>query len=1015
MENIIRLCNNHTLFVGGASTREEAAAILALSQDQTPIGLMFKDSGIVTVKVGDGEVLNIPFRHIRLEDRGVVTQTLALEHEGQMIQGLGIGLPDDAVRLHAAYEMARKGLPYNWDDFLSSYRKDLEKIGSLFLDYVDTARLNGMQAQVITDPRVGENEVGLNTQTMEKLHKRLIKTNPELRDVDTLDGMWVLLQRYPVVGPNGARWVQLRLIKGAVSDKLLVNAKAWKELHDGDEDGDEGYIGVGQFARVGGTTPLPEFPKIELIQRDDLPEKKDANPVGTTMNMLAKDLTGSQHAVFHGLARAAGVRCAAKGTTPEEMTALFDRAVTGTFEIYRPLVENVMDKRKSEDGMTEFMAVVNQIESGRKGEAIKAEPFFPFLDENLQVKLQGVLGLVGGNTASARNTAFGRVLMAGQNGRDRAFAFVIDALTGLGIDPIDMLSALQNDATGHNLLFVPQPQKRMRKEATKWELVLDVDHNITNLKGVFENIKFNNQPVLKVVGMAELENGCIEVGVLLQPVWKKMTAAVPVISVLLPKIRKVSESDDQGHRFVSLPGMGERMFKPIFRLVDGEVVKLDLKHFLADTIKKAVESFSKRRWNKVDKQRFQDHMDRAVRSAIRDLVQMDENGKEALIRMSEFDVEVTGEMTVTQKWAVQEELLTKLHEMGYDVVTTSKNKPGTIVTRTWKLGVPRFLFAVNPFATDLDLKRRVEIREIRKALELANPIPAPINTKGCKIPGVLADCITTLNVVVADLKGLNVFEGTDGPFCFDTLLVTQSGVDKLALKKLGFHAVDEEEKNNIIDKLVAEGFTEDQIVVEEVDELLGDGLMSREFDIVVTGPVTDIGKIKATVGPIKGVMNPVPFRMFDADGNEIDIIVPHDTIVRKRAVDAIKYMMAAKAGITEIDPDNLPEIEIKKTMIVLEDGTEVGECITGPLPFYRPVQTGRSTFDIRTGVNGIKVQYHAMIMGKQKMNGQTIDRVRFNQPAWVAEDFAQIVDVRRKVMSVMAARAEMDEYELIEN
>jgi hypothetical protein len=309
--------------------------------------------------------------------------------------------------------------------------------------------------------------------------------------------------------------------------------------------------------------------------------------------------------------------------------------------------------------------------------------------------------------------------------------------------------------------------------------------------------------------------------------------------------------------------------------------------------------------------------------------------------------------------------------------------------------VARFIWSINPFANLLDAKRKVEPREIRKGLEFCNPITPPLKTKGSKVPAALAQVITTLNVAVMDLEGLNVFKGSDGEyFCFDTLLVTKSGVEKLKIKKLIFHADEEEQKNRIVQKLQAEGL---QVEVEELYESDGNGLHHMSFDIVAIGEIEDIGKIKSCVGPIKGVMNVAPFQLFDADGKEIDIIVPHTTVVKKRALDAVNYMMAANAGLTEIDPDNQPELEVIKKKITTEDGTVLGEFISGPLPFFRPVQTGRCTTDIRTGANGIKVQYHTMIMAGG------VDY--HNTPEWVKQDFAQLIECRAAVKKEMAARA----------
>ncbi len=1012
MKNMIKLVDNHTLFVEGADDRISAANILEENFSLSPLGAMFLRAGVFTLAIGKGRALNVPYRKVRLDDKNIRVKNTRLEVDGALIEGVSIDLPADVVRLQAAWDAARVGMPYNWTTFLDDYQKDLEKIGSLMFDHVDTARIDGLMAQVISNPGVGENQVGLNTKTMKQLHQRLITAgHDELESVDTLDGMWVLLQRYPVVSPTGARWVQLVMIKGAVSNKLLVNAKAWKELHDGDEDGDTGYIGINSTAKFGTVEPELELPAVVMTARDDLPEVKDADPVQTVMNMRARSLVGSQHQFFHGLARACAVRASnCTGVTCDSAVRGgkdgFDKAYRGIFKVYHPMAEGVFDKRKSEGGSDTFAALVTQMENHLTGVRVEAEAFFPFLeDETLRTKLTGALDMVGHSTRIAKATAFGRLLVGGDGNRHLAFGAIVEGLDANGVAPEDMIAALQNDALGKKIQPINLPNPRNREEREYMGVKLIVSKELKTVRDIFEKITFNNQAVLKVIDVKEFEDGTNEVKLRLIPVWKQGSKC-PMFTVQIPKISKIAGTED--HRFLNVPGLTTRMFCPIFRMTNGEVELVKIKLWFAEMVATGIESFSKRRGKNIDEKRFQAHMDRHIRKAIRELVSInseegceDEGIRETLVRMSEYRVEVSDD-SLSGELAKFEEILNHLKDMGLDITTTSKNHPGRIVTKAWKCGIPRFIWSVNPFANLLDMKRKVEVREIRKALEFVNPIPVPLKTKGVKLPVQFSNVLTTLNVAIMDLPGWNVFEGTDGEFCFDTLLVTDSGIEKLKVNKLKFNAQDAEQRDQIKEKLLREGFDEDQIHIEEVIEASGSGLTTVMYDILVKGEIKDIGKIKSAVGPIKGVMNPVPFRMFDANGNEIDIIVPHDTIVRKRAVDAVQYMMAA-AGLTEIDPDNQPELPVIKTMVML-DGVEIGEAIVGLLPFFRPVQTGRGTFDIRTGAYGIKVQYHSIIMSKG------VDEVDFhNTPDWVAEEFAQIINTRKEVMNLKSTTVEEEQ------
>lgn len=1003
---MIKLVDNHTLFVEGAEDRLSAISLLEEDFCHTPVGAMFHSAGVFTLNISENKVLHVPHRKVRLTDYNVVVKNVRMEVDGVLLSGVSIGLPDDVVRLHSAWVAATAGMPYNWTTFLKDYQGDLEKIGSMMLSHVDTARIDGMMAQAITHPMVGDDEVGLSTTMMKRLHKALMNEHPELKDVETLDGMWVLLQGYPVVSPTTARWVLLRLIKGGASDKILVNAKTWMELHDRDEDGDGAYIGINTTAKFGDIKPDLQMPAVVMTKRDDLPDvlggnlqgDKTADPVQTVMNMSARTLIGSQHQFFHGLARACAVAAERNGGKEA-----FDKAYRGVFKIYHPMAEGVFNKRKDEGGQPAFDALVTQMENHLVGKQVYASAFFPFLeDEKLQTKLVGALDMVSGSTRIARGTAFGRYLMAGASGTAEAFAAIASAME----DGEDMIATLQEDAMGNKIrpIAMPKPKSPPKK---RQEMGLTVGKDINGLMDVFHNITHNSQAVLKVVEMNGLEDGTTEVKVRLIPVWKQGTACVP-FTVLIPKISKVPSGE--GHRFLNLPGLTTRMFCPIFRMEDDVLVQVDLKLWFAEMIAAGIVSFANRKMKSINQIKLQAHMDRCVRKAVRDLLTInteipEEGIRQALVRASEYRVHVN-EGTISNKLAQYEEILTLLSHTGMDITTTSKNKPGTIVTKAWKGGIPRFIWSVNPFANLLDMKRKVEVREIRKALEFVNPIPAPIKTKGARIPDQFASVMTVLNVAIMDLPGWNVFEGSDGKFCFDTLLVTPSGIEKLKVKKLKFSAADGAERERLKWKLMGEGFSEEQIHIEEVTETLGNGLSTIGYDIVVTGEIEDIGKIKSAVGPVKGVMNPFPHQLFDENGIEIDLIVPHDTVVRKRAVDMLQYMMAVKNGITEVDPDNQPTLEVEKAKVTMDEGIDLGSAITGLLPFFRPTQTGRSTMDIRTGEYGVKVPYHAMIMA---------GGVDFHStPNWVSGDMAEIVRTRKAVMSLKASMIETEETPMIE-
>src|SRR5581483_8023506 len=138
----------------------------------------------------------------------------------------------------------------------------------------------------------------------------------------------------------------------------------------------------------------------------------------------------------------------------------------------------------------------------------------------------------------------------------------------------------------------------------------------------------------------------------------------------------------EGHVVVALPGTSPRLFLPRFFLVKGELVLQRFEAWLTETLKDAMKSLAKRRGT-LRSERASEVLDTAVRKAIQTLTISDP--QEDLIRQFEFKVEIEVTRNVRRDWASREAILDKLNEAGFDICTTSKNKPGTIVTRAGKL------------------------------------------------------------------------------------------------------------------------------------------------------------------------------------------------------------------------------------------------------------------------------------------------------------------------------------------
>ena len=260
----MRLLMNRTLFIERVNTKEEAIEFLmSMNQDENPLNRLLGEMLTKSGKLKLTPNLTVPFRKLFLET--LIFENMVIEEKGQRIEGIGIGLPKDVVRLYTAFETSLKGFRYNWDIFLFQYANDLKEQGALLFKHLDAMKTDGMMAQVITNPKIGKNEVGLSKWTAHRLLKSLQKTHPELEITTYLSGMKVLLQRYPVAFPKGSRWVLLRILKDAPDDKILVNAQTWKEFAGGDEDGDLGYLSVGETIEFSDLEEVGIYPNITIM------------------------------------------------------------------------------------------------------------------------------------------------------------------------------------------------------------------------------------------------------------------------------------------------------------------------------------------------------------------------------------------------------------------------------------------------------------------------------------------------------------------------------------------------------------------------------------------------------------------------------------------------------------------------------------------------------------------------------------------------------------------------------
>ena len=181
----------------------------------------------------------------RLSDLRIEPAVLTVENE--TAQGIVIQLPDDIVRVLALWEaLVVKKMDYNIQTFWEDYARDCQSfLAHLTEDWVQATRLNGIQAQVDTDVRLDLDEVGFAPETAQKVLEMLQELHPtEVLNFETLEGIEMLNQRFPVASPKGGRMTIIRILPDRQERVMYVNPEAWNDWQGGDTDGDGGYCAV---------------------------------------------------------------------------------------------------------------------------------------------------------------------------------------------------------------------------------------------------------------------------------------------------------------------------------------------------------------------------------------------------------------------------------------------------------------------------------------------------------------------------------------------------------------------------------------------------------------------------------------------------------------------------------------------------------------------------------------------------------------------------------------------------
>jgi hypothetical protein len=1000
-------------FIPGVLDPDAHEAIRLAVPEASPLAVAFRSGGSVLI----GKLV-VPVAHVSLSQVQVLPAQLA--YRNKLVVGVAIRLPDQLARLHAAWDAVSKGVEYDLTWLLKSYAADCGKeVGKLVENRVMRSLFDGLQGQASTDIRLPRNTVGMSRKTARLFFERLVKRHASFAALQDLDGVLILAQRFPVANPKGARWVKIIILPDVPDFQLLFNPIDWNDLNGGDTDGDQGFGSTDGKARIGKRLDVGPYP--HLVRYDEAgyrgmlgrlaagwtPTTPQA-AVERVMSMCIKELVGSLDYTFHNLARAYAVSRASGIPDLTTRKREFRTAYLTIFGVYFPVQEKVMDARKLDGGLDALYRLAEVLECAVAGKAIDPAAFDPFLTDTQQGLFREILYLLNHTLGAVRTTAFGTLVAAGRKRSEK----IGDLLSRLDLEDEDLLATLQDDAVGTALCELPPKRKSRKKKEqvaevprTAWidpEVKPDPQVPGDSLLALFRSVKYGQHALFTHVRFdgEYAPQGFNRVVFFVNPCWltTKGTSARHRVTLDFPAVFPVGKD---GHCLVEFPGLEARFFRPRFRLVEGAAVKIGFGTLLKELLLQVANGLLQRR--SLHAYKVQDAVERPFKRGllglqIRSLTDPEE-GRDGckllpssprldLIHRGEFEVETPGK-SVVDRWLRRTVLLTLLAEAGYDVLSTSKGLPGTVVAKANRYGVPEYLHAINPYAVYLDGKRRVEPREIRRALPLTHPEPLKVQAQGTCVPPALQESLTHLVVAVFNCNA-NMFTRPDGTrFCHDTLLGFAGIASQLAVARLEFFAQDRRQLDQLITRLQELELPASVTMRCEEQPLdLSGGLTAATWKIVLEGNIEDIGKIKAAVGPVKGVVTLLPLRAVarrTVRGKLIErtihLVVPQDTFERKKALDAVLYMQADKAGVTQVNRDlPLPELVaqiqagleergedpdgLEEIFVFHPDGTSysLGMALVGNLPFYRPPQTGISSFAVRSGHDGITTHVHALVM-----------------------------------------------------
>jgi hypothetical protein len=234
--------------------------------------------------------------------------------------------------------------------------------------------------------------------------------------------------------------------------------------------------------------------------------------------------------------------------------------------------------------------------------------------------------------------------------------------------------------------------------------------------------------------------------------------------------------------------------------------------------------------------------------------------------------------------------------------------------------MPRLALALNPLDAIANPARvHRENRSCQGWLLIENPIEPPLRAKGVRLPQAFRDRVTTVTTAFIDIPGFNVFAADDQDLIdfgdrveygeeisLDGLLVTRTGQEKLKARTTRSEILSAEEFLPQMEELQElPGFRYEEVA--NLVEVLADGTPIFNYQYRYWHEVQRrcrYDKVKVLVGGIKGVTRPIRQLYAEMAGEmvPIDLVISERTMLSKGANDGFRYPLAAKAGLTEIDP-----------------------------------------------------------------------------------------------------------------